>query len=210
MRNIFIWHSKALDGKADGPYRSNTPAPSPCTGFLSTHHLPPRLFPGSGDFQVAQGDLWASHLCTQQWLPRSSLVATLFAHWQRQRKDCRVKNQSHITRGEAGRGGGRSTTPSQSNWGSESLFPYRAHRQGHPQQASCLLSHTIIPPLQTWWIRWYSIFFFIWRIIALQSCIGLWHTRCISCNYIYSYHYRVPSWAPSSFPLAVYFTHGSE
>ena len=57
MRNIFILHSKALDGEADGPYRSNTPAPSPCTGFLSAHHLPPRLLPGSGDFQVAQGDL---------------------------------------------------------------------------------------------------------------------------------------------------------
>ena len=57
-------------------------------------------------------------------------------------------------------------------------------------------------------------FFFYWKIIALQYCVGLCHTStCIShrCTYVPSLQ-NPPALLPVSrrkFPLAVYFTYGN-
>lgn len=149
MRNIFILHSKALDGEADGPYRSNTPAPSPCTGFLSSHYLPPRLFPWIRRLPGGPGrPVNLPPLCTTVAAPVQSCSHSICPLTMAVEGLQGEKPIPHHQRG-GGQGWGMLNHPFTVKLRIWKSLPLLRAPQGHPQQASCLLSHTVIPPSQT-------------------------------------------------------------
>ena len=193
MRNIFILHSKALDGEADGPYRSNTRTPSPCTGFLSTHHLPPRLFP------------WIQRLPGSPGRPMSLPPLHMAVAAPVQSCSCSV---CPLTIAEEG-GQGEKPTPHHQTGGGQGRamlsYPFTVKLRtwkslSLPSALPGSPPASLLPPvthcnspIADLMDQTIFYFFFNWRIIALQRCIGFWHTACISCNYICSYHHRAQS-----------------